>query len=80
MIKNISIKIAFIGTALFSLTACEPSVDSLAKDHEKRREILNECYEKGIESRHEERCKNAAEAEVKALKNDINDAVKSLED
>ena len=78
MIKSMKTKIILVGLASLFVGACEPSVNSLMNDPKKRQDILKECFEMGLEARHEKKCKNAAEAEAKALKRDIHDAVKAI--
>ena len=51
------------------LAACEPTVEGLAKDHEKRKEIMAECLEMGLQAAMDnKRCQIAAEAQQLAIK------------
>lgn len=52
----------------FLLSACGYSVEQLANDEEKRREILKECAEMGMAAKDEEKCEIAAKAEIEAAK------------
>ena len=65
------IRILTLLSCVFLLGACEPSVESLAKDADKRTQILKDCAKMGVAAKDDSLCKKAVEAQKIAMKESV---------
>lgn len=68
-----TIQFAMLSTVILLLTGCEPTVESLAKNDDKRKKILAECADMGWAAKDDELCQKAVKAQSEALKQSTKD-------
>ena len=73
-----SFKILSLLSCALLLGACEPSVESLAKDTEKRKQVLSDCAKMGAAAKDDSLCKKAVEAQKLAMKNSVENLAEEM--